>query len=245
MSTNSFVGKPTWTCMWAKSLINGLPIPGSGSVSRSLPFYQRPEETGSGSGSSPFYQGPKKISAQCSLIIIKRKIWWFTDYRIWQQILFQWFLNYDYLKRVYVKNSHRHLRCMNKAYILKILLLITELEFPFKSRRKINMHIFSKSHPCNESANENVNFIICKKQINQAQFSPSPHNKACPVPLNKWYPWLWMRGGRRCLVCWAGIFKQSMGARNRVGIGLSYRPAMLHSLAELVPWNRFLASLKV
>ncbi len=43
----------------------------------------------------------------------------------------------------------------------------------------------------------------------------------------------------------AGIFKQSMGARNRVGIGLSYyRPARLHSLAEWVPWNRFLGSLK-
>ncbi len=33
----------------------------------------------------------------------------------------------------------------------------------------------------------------------------------------------------------AGIFKQSMGARNQVGIGLPYRPAGLHSLAELVP----------
>jgi hypothetical protein len=33
----------------------------------------------------------------------------------------------------------------------------------------------------------------------------------------------------------AGIFKQSMGARNRVGIGLSYRPARLHRL-----WERFL-----
>jgi hypothetical protein len=43
----------------------------------------------------------------------------------------------------------------------------------------------------------------------------------------------------------AGIFKQSMGARNQVGIGLSYRPSRLHSLAELVPWNRFLGSLKV
>jgi hypothetical protein len=43
----------------------------------------------------------------------------------------------------------------------------------------------------------------------------------------------------------AGIFKQSMGARNRVGIGLSYWPARLHSLAELVPWNRFLGSLKM
>jgi hypothetical protein len=37
-----------------------------------------------------------------------------------------------------------------------------------------------------------------------------------------------------CIHC-AGIFKQSMGARNRVGIGLSYRPARLHSLADLFP----------
>ncbi len=29
----------------------------------------------------------------------------------------------------------------------------------------------------------------------------------------------------------AGIFKQSMGARNRIGIGLSYRAARLHRLA--------------
>ncbi len=43
----------------------------------------------------------------------------------------------------------------------------------------------------------------------------------------------------------AGTFKQSMGARNRVGIGLSYWPARLHSLAELVLWNRLLGSLKV
>ncbi len=43
----------------------------------------------------------------------------------------------------------------------------------------------------------------------------------------------------------AGIFKQSMGARNRVGIGLSYLPARLHRLAELVPWNEFLGSLQV
>jgi hypothetical protein len=33
----------------------------------------------------------------------------------------------------------------------------------------------------------------------------------------------------------AGIFKQSMGARNRVGTGLSYRPARLHRLAEFIP----------
>jgi|LakMenE01Jun11ns_1017448.scaffolds.fasta_scaffold8843504_1 hypothetical protein len=30
----------------------------------------------------------------------------------------------------------------------------------------------------------------------------------------------------------AGIFKQSMGARNQVGIGFSYLPARLHSLAD-------------
>ncbi len=33
--------------------------------------------------------------------------------------------------------------------------------------------------------------------------------------------------------------------RNRVGIGLSYRPARLHWLAESIPCNRFLGSLKV
>jgi hypothetical protein len=47
------------------------------------------------------------------------------------------------------------------------------------------------------------------------------------------------------LLLFAGIFKQSMGARKRVGIRLSYRPARLHRLAELIPWNRFLGSLKV
>jgi hypothetical protein len=35
-----------------------------------------------------------------------------------------------------------------------------------------------------------------------------------------------------------------MGARNQVGIGLSCWPARLHSLAELVSWNRFLGVLK-
>ncbi len=33
----------------------------------------------------------------------------------------------------------------------------------------------------------------------------------------------------------AGIFKHSVGARNRVGIGLAYQPAGLHRLAELIP----------
>jgi hypothetical protein len=35
-----------------------------------------------------------------------------------------------------------------------------------------------------------------------------------------------------------------MGARKRVKIGLSYRSARQHSLAELVHWNQFLGSLK-
>jgi hypothetical protein len=43
----------------------------------------------------------------------------------------------------------------------------------------------------------------------------------------------------------AGIFKQSMAAGDQIGIGLLYRPAMLHSLTELVPCNQFLGSLKV
>ncbi len=38
---------------------------------------------------------------------------------------------------------------------------------------------------------------------------------------------------------WAGIFKKSMGARHRGGIGFSYRPAMLHRLAEFIPCNQF------
>jgi hypothetical protein len=46
-------------------------------------------------------------------------------------------------------------------------------------------------------------------------------------------------------VACAGIFKQSMGARNQVGIRLSYRPARLHRLAEFIPWNRFLGSINI
>jgi hypothetical protein len=37
----------------------------------------------------------------------------------------------------------------------------------------------------------------------------------------------------------AGIFKKSMGARHRGGIGFSYRPARLHRLAEFIPWHQF------
>jgi hypothetical protein len=50
---------------------------------------------------------------------------------------------------------------------------------------------------------------------------------------------------RSLYVARAGIFKQSRGARNRVGIGLSHRPTRLHRLAKLIPWNRFLGSINV
>ncbi len=40
-----------------------------------------------------------------------------------------------------------------------------------------------------------------------------------------------------------GIFKQSIGARHQVRIGLSYRPARLYMMAELILWNRFFDSL--
>jgi hypothetical protein len=43
----------------------------------------------------------------------------------------------------------------------------------------------------------------------------------------------------------AGIFKHSMEPRNRVERGLLYRPARLHRLVKLIPWNRFLHSIKV
>ncbi len=57
--------------------------------------------------------------------------------------------------------------------------------------------------------------------------------------------------GRRCVsgreeLAELEFENKSMGARNRVGIGLSYRLARLHSLgAELILWNPLLCSLKV
>jgi hypothetical protein len=48
-------------------------------------------------------------------------------------------------------------------------------------------------------------------------------------------------------VAGAGICKQSMGASNRAGVELSYRPGRLRWLAELISWDRYqyLGSLKV
>jgi hypothetical protein len=44
----------------------------------------------------------------------------------------------------------------------------------------------------------------------------------------------WRMGGGES----AASIEQSTGARNRVGIGMSSRPARLHGLAESIPWNR-------
>jgi len=45
-------------------------------------------------------------------------------------------------------------------------------------------------------------------------------------------------------MCPRAVFlKQCMGAKNREGIGLLYRPARLNRLAESIPWNLFLGSL--
>jgi hypothetical protein len=43
----------------------------------------------------------------------------------------------------------------------------------------------------------------------------------------------------------AGILEPFMGARKRVGIEFSDRLARLHRLADSIPWNRFLGSIKV
>ncbi len=45
--------------------------------------------------------------------------------------------------------------------------------------------------------------------------------------------------------CSAWILDHSMGTRNWVRIGLSYRPARLHRLAVSFPWNQFMGSSKV
>ncbi len=56
--------------------------------------------------------------------------------------------------------------------------------------------------------------------------------------------WMVTSGGAGGFSC-AGIFEQSMGAKNLVGIVLSYLAARLHRLAELISWNQFLGSFKV
>jgi hypothetical protein len=113
---------------------------------------------------------------------------------------------------------------------------------------------------------------ICRKKTKWGTFSfqrPGLARKYCQE-LESWYggvdpglegpaqrriPELEGKGGRpgmrkrdnwQSIRISAEIFKLSMGAWNRVGrTGLAYRPAKLHSLAELAPWNRFLGSLKV
>ncbi len=93
-------------------------------------------------------------------------------------------------------------------------------------------------------------FVLVGRMFKYINFLPRTNcSLALYNPQKENVVWIWGRylriHIRNSVGFIAGIFKQSMGARNRVGIGLSYRPARLHSLAELVPWNRFLGSLKV
>ncbi len=54
-------------------------------------------------------------------------------------------------------------------------------------------------------------------------------------------------GSKGSLYTCAEIFEQSMtmGARNQVGLGFSYRPARLHRLSRSILWNRFLGFIEV
>jgi len=82
-----------------------------------------------------------------------------------------------------------------------------------------------------------VKASFCQKRYGLDQWAAAPLQRLA----NQWVAW----GGIDSIQTSAGIFKQSMGARNRVEIGFSYRPARLRRLAELIPWNWFLGSLKV
>ncbi len=53
------------------------------------------------------------------------------------------------------------------------------------------------------------------------------------------WPYHGVRKKGRFVSC-AGILEQPMGARNRLGVKLSYRPFRLHRLSESIPLNRFL-----
>ncbi len=63
------------------------------------------------------------------------------------------------------------------------------------------------------------------------------HVRHCPPPIRPTWAELSTCLHSTFLLC-AGFFEQSMG-----GIGLSYRPARLHRLAESIPWNWFLGLL--
>jgi hypothetical protein len=83
------------------------------------------------------------------------------------------------------------------------------------------------------------NLKIIPRKLNDIVLSWIPSQSLPPCMLEKVQ-------GETAIFCTysAGIFKQSMGARNRVGIRLSYRPARLHSLAELVSLESILGLLK-
>ncbi len=93
-----------------------------------------------------------------------------------------------------------------------------------------------------------VNLLVCDRArgctifctVSLPQLIVSPHH--INLPLNE----MWSTNTTCPLLFSAppphictGNLEQSMGARNRVGIGLSYRPAMLHRQTESIPWNWF------
>ncbi len=94
---------------------------------------------------------------------------------------------------------------------------------------------------------ESASSFFSQKVLILRSLSQSLWNSAYPQT-SKWFCKyvlyeLWHSG---CLFssC-AAILEQTMGARNRVGIGLSYLPTRLHRLAESIHGNRFFGSLKV
>jgi hypothetical protein len=71
---------------------------------------------------------------------------------------------------------------------------------------------------------------------NDAEIQPTCRGCKLYSPLLVWagiFYNLWGKGNR--VATGVRTVKQSMGARNRRGIGLSYGPARLHRLAEFIP----------
>jgi hypothetical protein len=69
---------------------------------------------------------------------------------------------------------------------------------------------------------------------------PDPGSRGASTHNNTGNKFQILEAGEQALIKYrAGIFKKSMGAKHRGGIGFSYRPARLHRLAEFIPWNQF------
>jgi hypothetical protein len=91
----------------------------------------------------------------------------------------------------------------------------------------------------------------CWRQFQQQQkILPSSLIFVPWVPLclgNNFWGRIWKLVRSPGIDSYAGILEQFTGDRNGVGISiwLSYRTSRLHGLAESIPWNWFLESLKV